>query len=57
MHIYLSGSKSHQPGEYDFPWFLADWSKLLTWAAYQILGNPQHPILTDNQEKQSKRPR
>lgn len=31
MHIYIwAGLKSHQPGEHDYPQFLADWSKLLT---------------------------
>lgn len=31
MHIYLqAGLKSHQPGQHDYPQFLADWSKLLT---------------------------
>ena len=31
MHIYIwAGLKSHQPGQHDYPQFLADWSKLLT---------------------------
>lgn len=31
MHIFLwAGLKSHQPGQHDYPQFLADWSKLLT---------------------------
>ncbi len=31
MHIYLwAGLKSHQPGQHDYPQFLADWSKILT---------------------------
>jgi type 1 glutamine amidotransferase len=31
MHIFLwGGLKSHQPGQHDYPQFLADWSKLLT---------------------------
>jgi len=31
MRIYLwAGLKSHQPGQHDYPQFLADWSKLLT---------------------------
>lgn len=31
MHIYLrAGLKSHNPGEHDYPQFLADWSKILT---------------------------
>jgi type 1 glutamine amidotransferase len=31
MHVYLwAGLKSHQPGQHDYPQFLADWSKLLT---------------------------
>ena len=31
MHVYLwAGLKSHQPGQHDYPQFLADWSKILT---------------------------
>jgi type 1 glutamine amidotransferase len=31
MHIFLwGGLKSHQPGQHDYPQFLADWSKILT---------------------------
>ena len=31
MRIYIwAGLKSHQPGQHDYPQFLADWSKLLT---------------------------
>src|SRR5271165_1414370 len=31
MHVYIwAGLKSHQPGQHDYPQFLADWSKLLT---------------------------
>jgi type 1 glutamine amidotransferase len=31
MHIFIwAGLKSHQPGQHDYPQFLADWSKLLT---------------------------
>ncbi len=31
MHVYLqAGLKTHQPGQHDYPQFLADWSKLLT---------------------------
>jgi len=31
MHIYIwVGLKSHQPGQHDYPQFLADWSKILT---------------------------
>ena len=31
MHIYIwAGLKSHQPGQHDYPQFLADWSKILT---------------------------
>jgi type 1 glutamine amidotransferase len=31
MHVYLqAGLKSHQPGQHDYPQFLADWSKVLT---------------------------
>jgi type 1 glutamine amidotransferase len=31
MHIFIwGGLKSHQPGQHDYPQFLADWSKLLT---------------------------
>jgi type 1 glutamine amidotransferase len=31
MHVYIwAGLKSHQPGQHDYPQFLADWSKILT---------------------------
>jgi len=31
MHVFIwSGLKSHQPGQHDYPQFLADWSKILT---------------------------
>ena len=31
MHIYIwAGLKSHNPGQHDYPQFLADWSKILT---------------------------
>jgi type 1 glutamine amidotransferase len=31
MRVYLwAGLKSHQPGQHDYPQFLADWSKILT---------------------------
>jgi type 1 glutamine amidotransferase len=31
MHVYLqAGLKTHQPGQHDYPQFLADWSKILT---------------------------
>lgn len=31
MHVYIwAGLKSHNPGQHDYPQFLADWSKVLT---------------------------
>ena len=31
MHVYIqAGLKTHQPGQHDYPQFLADWSKILT---------------------------
>ncbi len=31
LHVYIqAGLKTHEPGQHDYPQFLADWSKLLT---------------------------
>jgi type 1 glutamine amidotransferase len=31
LHVYLqAGLKTHEPGQHDYPQFLADWSKILT---------------------------
>jgi type 1 glutamine amidotransferase len=43
MHIYLqAGLKSHQPGQHDYPQFLADWSKVLT-AHGAVVDGALHP--------------
>jgi type 1 glutamine amidotransferase len=48
MHIYLwAGLKSHQPGQHDYPQFLADWSKLLTERGAVVDGSLHMPTATD----------
>src|SRR5580658_2603077 len=43
MHIYLqAGLKTHQPGQHDYPQFLADWSKILT-AHGAVVDGSMHP--------------
>jgi len=48
MHIYLwAGLKTHQPGQHDYPQFLADWSKLLTEHG-AIVDGALHPPTADD---------
>jgi len=48
MHIYLwAGLKSHQPGQHDYPQFLADWSKLLTERGAVVDGGLHPPSPAD----------
>ena len=48
MHIYLwAGLKSHQPGQHDYPQFLADWSKLLTEHGAVVDGALHAPSASD----------
>jgi hypothetical protein len=48
MHIYLwGGLKSHQPGQHDYPQFLADWSKLLTERGAVVDGALHFPSSAD----------
>ena len=48
MHIFLwAGLKSHQPGQHDYPQFLADWSKLLTEHGAVVDGALHAPSASD----------
>ena len=48
MHVYLwAGLKSHQPGQHDYPQFLADWSKLLTERGAVVDGSLHFPNSSD----------
>jgi len=48
MHIYIwAGLKSHQPGQHDYPQFLADWSKLLTLHGAVVDGALHGPSAAD----------
>jgi type 1 glutamine amidotransferase len=48
MHIYIwAGLKSHQPGQHDYPQFLADWSKLLTERGAVVDGALHPPTAQD----------
>ncbi len=43
MHVYIqAGLKSHNPGQHDYPQFLADWSKVLT-AHGAVVDGSLHP--------------
>ena len=53
MRVYLwAGLKSHQPGQHDYPQFLADWSKILTEHGAVVgsgrLSPQRHPWLADH---------
>lgn len=48
VHIYIwAGLKSHQPGQHDYPQFLADWSKLLTERGAVVDGGLHPPSSAD----------
>lgn len=48
LHVYLwAGLKSHQPGQHDYPQFLADWSKLLTERGAVVDGSLHMPGAAD----------
>jgi len=48
MHVYIqAGLKSHQPGQHDYPQFLADWSKLLTQHGAVVDGSLHPPTAAD----------
>ena len=48
MHIYIwAGLKSHQPGQHDYPQFLADWSKILTEHGAVVDGGLHPPSAAD----------
>jgi type 1 glutamine amidotransferase len=48
MHIYIwAGLKSHQPGQHDYPQFLADWSKILTEHGAVVDGSLHPPNAAD----------
>jgi type 1 glutamine amidotransferase len=48
MHIFLwGGLKSHQPGQHDYPQFLADWSKILTEHGAVVDGALHFPSTAD----------
>jgi type 1 glutamine amidotransferase len=48
MHVFLwAGLKTHQPGQHDYPQFLADWSKLLTERGAVVDGALHPPTAND----------
>jgi len=48
LRVYLwAGLKSHQPGQHDYPQFLADWSKLLTERGAVVDGALHAPTAAD----------
>lgn len=50
MHIYLrTGLKTHNPGQHDYPQFLADWSKLLTQHGAVVDGSYHSPTADELQ--------
>jgi type 1 glutamine amidotransferase len=50
MHVYLqAGLKTHQPGQHDYPQFLADWSKILTEHGAVVDGALHAPYAADLQ--------
>jgi type 1 glutamine amidotransferase len=48
MHVFIwAGLKTHQPGEHDYPQFLADWSKILTAHGAIVKGALEPPSASD----------
>lgn len=48
MHVYLRGGlKTHNPGQHDYPQFLADWSKILTMHGAVVDGSFHAPTAAE----------